>query len=153
MPYSAAPAAFVSLALAPLVVGLAVCSTAVAQTVTVDKETVASAVSDQLAKQVGSPPDSVTCPEDLEGVVGTELRCELVADNATYGLTVTVTSVKARTLISTSRSTTNRNSRNNWPGEASPSAGIRLICRTGLHQPCGALGHKSFTAKSTVAVA
>ena len=55
MPDLAAPAAFVSLALSPLVVGLAVCSTAVAQTVTVDKETVASAVSDQLAIQVGLP--------------------------------------------------------------------------------------------------
>jgi hypothetical protein len=54
MPHLAA-AAFVSLALAPLVVGLAGCSTAVAQTVTVDKETVATAVSDQLAKQVGRP--------------------------------------------------------------------------------------------------
>jgi hypothetical protein len=93
MTHFAAPTAFVSLALAPLVVGLAGCSTAVAQTVTVDKETVASAVSDQLAKQVGRPPDSVTCPEDLEGVVGTELRCELVAGIDTYGLTVTVTSV------------------------------------------------------------
>ena len=94
MPHLAAPAAFVSLALAPLVVGLAGCSTAVAQTVTVDKETVAAAVSDQLAKQVGSRPDSVTCPADLEGVVGTQLRCELVAGKDTYGVTVTVTSVK-----------------------------------------------------------
>ena len=98
MPHLAAPAAFVSLALAPLVVGLAGCPTAVAQTVTVDKEAVASAVSDQLAKQVGRPPDSVTCPEDLQGVVGAELRCELVADNDTYGLTVTVTSVKGTTV-------------------------------------------------------
>jgi hypothetical protein len=55
MPHLATPAAFVSLALAPLVVGLAACPTAVAQTVTVDKETVAAAVSDQLAKQVGRP--------------------------------------------------------------------------------------------------
>jgi hypothetical protein len=98
MPYWAAPAAFVSLALAPLVVGLAVCSSAVAQTVTVDKETVASAVSDQLAKQVGRSPDSATCPEDLVGVAGTQLRCELVAGNDTYGVTVTVTSVKGTTV-------------------------------------------------------
>ncbi len=94
MPHVAAPAAFVSLALAPLVVGLVGCPTAVGQTVVVDKETVASTVSDQLAIQVGSRPDSVTCPADLEGVVGTELRCELVAGNDTYGVTVTVTSVK-----------------------------------------------------------
>jgi len=98
MPHFAAPAAFVSLALAPLVVGLAGCPTAVAQTVTVDKEKVASAVSDQLATQVGRAPDSVTCPEDLEGVVGTELRCDLVAGNDTYGVTVTVTSVKGTTV-------------------------------------------------------
>ena len=69
-------------------------TTAPAQTVTVDKEKVASAVSDSLAKKVGYPPDSVTCPEDLEGVVGTELRCELVTGYDTYGVTVTVTSVK-----------------------------------------------------------
>ncbi len=98
MPHLAAPAAFVSLALAPLVAGLAECPTAVAQPVTVDKETVAGAVSEQLAKKVGSPPDSVTCPEDLEGVVGTELRCELVTGNDTYGLTVTVTSVEGTTV-------------------------------------------------------
>ena len=98
MPHLAASAAFVSLALAPLVVGLAGCPTAVAETVTVDKETVASTVSDQLAKTVGSRPDSVTCPADLEGVVGTQLRCELVVGNDTYGLTVTVTSVKGTTV-------------------------------------------------------
>jgi len=98
MMHLAAPAAFVSLALTPLVVGLAACPTAVAETVTVDKEAVASAVSDQLAQKVGRPPDSVTCPEDLEGVVGTGLRCELVAGDDTYGLTVTVTSVKGTTV-------------------------------------------------------
>jgi len=94
----AAPTTFVSLALAPLVVGLAACPAAVAEPVTVDKEAVASAVSDQLAQKVGRPPDSVTCPEDLEGVVGTGLRCELVAGDDTYGLTVTVTSVKGTTV-------------------------------------------------------
>ena len=98
MMHLAAPTAFVSLALAPLVVGLAACPTAVAEPVTVDKEAVASAVSDQLAQKVGRPPDSVTCPQDLEGVVGAELRCELVADDETYGSTVTVTSVKGTTV-------------------------------------------------------
>src|SRR5258705_10598646 len=71
MLYLAGPAAFVSLALAPLVVGLAVCSSAVAQTVTVDKETVASAVSDQLAKQAGRSPYSATCTWDLVDFSGT----------------------------------------------------------------------------------
>ena len=44
MPPLAASAAFVSLALAPLVVGLAGCPTAVAQPVTVENEAVASTV-------------------------------------------------------------------------------------------------------------
>src|SRR5258705_10803128 len=74
MPYLAAPAAFVSLALAPLVGGLAVCSSAVAQTVTVDKDPVATAVSDQLAKQGGRSPDPSTCPDDLVGLVAHRLR-------------------------------------------------------------------------------
>jgi hypothetical protein len=94
MPRLAAPAAVVSLALAPLVVGLAACSATVERSVTVDKEKVASEVSDQLAGQVGRRPDSVTCPEDLKGVVGTKLRCELVAGKDTYGVTVTVTGVE-----------------------------------------------------------
>jgi Domain of unknown function (DUF4333) len=98
MPHLAAPTAVVSLALAPLVIGLAVCSTAVAQTVTVDKETVASRGQRSTCEKVGHPPDSVTCPADLEGVVGTEMRCELVVGEDTYGLTVTVTSVKGTTV-------------------------------------------------------
>jgi hypothetical protein len=59
----------------------------------VDKDQVASRVSDNLAQQVGQPPDSVTCPGSLKGVVGTTLRCELTNDSKKYGMTVTVTSV------------------------------------------------------------
>ena len=47
----------------------------------------------QLAAAVGTAPDSLTCPGDLTAEVGTEMRCELTAGDATYGLTITVTAV------------------------------------------------------------
>jgi hypothetical protein len=37
---------------------------------TVDKNQVASQISDKLTQQVGKKPDSVTCPDNLKGVVG-----------------------------------------------------------------------------------
>lgn len=43
-----------------------------------DKDEVARAISDQLLQQVGQRPDSVTCPENLKGLEGTTIRCELV---------------------------------------------------------------------------
>jgi Domain of unknown function (DUF4333) len=62
---------------------------------TVDKNQVASKISDQLTQQVGSKPDSVTCPDNLKGVEGATLRCQLKDSGQTYGVTVTVTSVQA----------------------------------------------------------
>jgi uncharacterized protein DUF4333 len=59
----------------------------------VDKDAVAQQVSAQLAEQVGHAPESVTCPEDLEGKVGAKLRCELEDGGSTYGVDVTVTKV------------------------------------------------------------
>ncbi|MGB9308405.1 MAG: DUF4333 domain-containing protein [Mycobacterium sp.] len=59
----------------------------------VDKDQVASRISDKLTEQVGKQPDSVTCPGNLKGVVGTTLRCELTDGSKKYGMTVTVTSV------------------------------------------------------------
>lgn len=52
-------------------------------------------VSSALEEQIGQAPDKVTCPGDLEGEVGTEMRCELEAQGETIGLTVTVTSVES----------------------------------------------------------
>lgn len=57
---------------------------------TVDKDQVASTISDRLAQQVHRP-DSVTCPDNLKGVTGASLRCELTDQGQTYGMTVTVT--------------------------------------------------------------
>ena len=51
-------------------------------------------VSSVLEQQVGQAPDDVSCPDDLPGEVGAEMRCELTAGSDTLGLTVTVTSVE-----------------------------------------------------------
>ncbi|OBG40661.1 DUF4333 domain-containing protein [Mycobacterium sp. E3198] len=62
---------------------------------TVDKNQVASILSKKLTQQVGRKPDSVTCPDNLKGVVGATLRCELADSGEKYGIAVTVTSVDA----------------------------------------------------------
>jgi hypothetical protein len=62
---------------------------------TVDKNQVASVISDKLTQQVGKKPDSVTCPDNLKGVEGAALRCELADGGQKYGVSVTVTSVDA----------------------------------------------------------
>ncbi len=60
---------------------------------TVDKNQVASIISDKLTEQAGSKPDSVTCPDNLKGTVGATLRCELTDGAKKYGVSVAVTSV------------------------------------------------------------
>ena len=62
---------------------------------TVDKDQVANILSAKLTQQVGSKPESVTCPDNLKGVVGATLRCQLKDSGKTYGVLVTVTSVDA----------------------------------------------------------
>ncbi|HYZ68168.1 MAG TPA: DUF4333 domain-containing protein [Mycobacterium sp.] len=59
---------------------------------TVNKDDIANEIGDQMAEQFGGKP-SVTCPDNLNGDVGATLRCQLQAGDATYGVTVTVTSV------------------------------------------------------------
>ena len=62
---------------------------------TVDKNQVATVISEKLTQQVGRKPDSVTCPDNLKGVVGATLRCQLTDNNQKYGVNVNVTSVDA----------------------------------------------------------
>jgi hypothetical protein len=62
---------------------------------TVDKNQVASVISDKLTQQVGKKPDSVTCPDNLKGVEGATLRCMLTDNGEKYGISVTVTNVDA----------------------------------------------------------
>ncbi len=62
---------------------------------TVDKNQVAQRISEQLTQQVGRKPDSVTCPDNLKGIEGATLRCELNDQGTKYGVNVTVTNVDA----------------------------------------------------------
>jgi predicted thioesterase len=61
---------------------------------TVDKDAVADQINSQLTEQVGHPPESVTCPDNLKGTVGATLRCQLSDAGANYGVGVTVTGVQ-----------------------------------------------------------
>jgi Domain of unknown function (DUF4333) len=62
---------------------------------TVDKDQVAKVINYQLTQQVGKKPDSVTCPDNLKGVEGATLRCQLTDGADKYGVSVTVTNVDA----------------------------------------------------------
>ena len=62
---------------------------------TVDKNQVASVISDKLTQQVGKKPDAVTCPDNLKGTEGATLRCQLTDGADKYGISVTVTNVDA----------------------------------------------------------
>jgi hypothetical protein len=62
---------------------------------TVDKSQVEKSISDNITQQVGTKPDSVTCPDNLKGVQGATLRCKLVTGGQTYGVNVSVTGVDA----------------------------------------------------------
>ncbi|MEE6175969.1 DUF4333 domain-containing protein [Mycobacterium sp. 050134] len=62
---------------------------------TVDKNQVAQVISTKLQQQVGKKPDAVTCPDNLKGVEGATLRCQLTDGSDKYGVNVTVTSVDA----------------------------------------------------------
>ncbi len=58
------------------------------------KDKLADTVARKLAATTGRPKPDITCPEDLEGKVGTTTRCTLTGDDgSTLGVTVTVTSV------------------------------------------------------------
>jgi hypothetical protein len=60
---------------------------------TADKDAVAEQISTQLTEEVGTKPDAVECPEDLEAKVGATLTCTLTHEGVSYDVTVTVTSV------------------------------------------------------------
>jgi hypothetical protein len=62
---------------------------------TVDKDQVAKILSSKLTQQVGRKPDSVSCPDNLKGVEGATLRCELTDGSQKYGIAVIVTNVDA----------------------------------------------------------
>ena len=53
-------------------------------------------ISSGLEKQVGTKPDDISCPGDLEGTVGKTMRCTLTAGTDKLGVTVKVTSVDGK---------------------------------------------------------
>lgn len=76
-----------------LLFGLALAATACTTDPVVGETELEKSVQQTLADKVGVSPDSVDCPGELTGKVGTTMRCTLTAGGDTLGLTVTVTSV------------------------------------------------------------
>ncbi len=81
-----------------LVAGSLLALSACSGTASVSSDDVAQQISDQLAAQVGTAPDSVTCPSDLPAEVGATITCELTADGQTLPVTATVTTVDGSTV-------------------------------------------------------
>lgn len=50
-------------------------------------------LSNQMASQGGSPPDSVVCPSDLSADLGASVTCAVTKNGETRGVTVTVASL------------------------------------------------------------
>ncbi|MGQ0481857.1 MAG: DUF4333 domain-containing protein [Pseudonocardia sp.] len=61
---------------------------------TVSEAQVEQTLSDRLQEIVGQRPEAIDCPDELDGVVGTALRCALTAGSQRYPVDVTVTSVE-----------------------------------------------------------
>ncbi len=64
----------------------------------VKKEDVQNQISEKVAAQGGTKPDSVTCPSDLKAEVGATLDCKMSDGKKNYGVNVTVTSVDGKTV-------------------------------------------------------
>ncbi|MEV0246235.1 DUF4333 domain-containing protein [Nocardia sp. NPDC050712] len=62
-------------------------------TPTIEEADLEKSVQQTLTEKVGRTPDSIDCPGDLKGKVGTTMRCTLTADGTQLGLTVEVTGV------------------------------------------------------------
>ena len=72
-----------------LMLGATACGSGSVSTADLEAE-----VSVQLEQLVGQAPDSVDCPDALPAEVDAEVRCTLTSGDTTFGLTLTVTSVK-----------------------------------------------------------
>jgi hypothetical protein len=85
-----------ALAAMVVVVAMSGCSVrgSAGSTPSVSTDTLESTISDRLEAQVGQRPDSVSCPDRLQGTVGDTIRCTLSSGDSTYGITVTAKSVK-----------------------------------------------------------
>ena len=59
------------------------------------KSDVANQITSKMTDAAGNKPDSVTCPDNLKGVKGATLRCQLTDSGQKYGISVTVTGFEA----------------------------------------------------------
>lgn len=83
-----------ALLLAPVAaLALAGCSFSVGGT-SVDQEELEQTISDKLAEQVGTTPDDISCPGDLDAEEGTTMTCVLTHEGTSYDVTITVTGVE-----------------------------------------------------------
>jgi Domain of unknown function (DUF4333) len=82
----------------PLVFGITALAAAAACSLepsfSIDKDEVTRAISDQYEGNTGHAPQSVSCPGDLKGEVGTTMRCTLADGGNTFGVEVKVNKVE-----------------------------------------------------------
>lgn len=62
-------------------------------TATISKSELEQQASTALESAVGTAPDAVTCPGDLEATVGASTKCTVTAEGEELGATLTVTEV------------------------------------------------------------
>ncbi|MBH0775129.1 DUF4333 domain-containing protein [Nocardia bovistercoris] len=89
---------FAAAALPLFACALAACSVSIGSDPKIDESALEKSVKQTLTEKVGQEPDSIDCPGDLKGTVGTTMRCTLTAGGDQLGLTVTVTSVQDDTV-------------------------------------------------------
>ncbi|WP_054814149.1 DUF4333 domain-containing protein [Nocardia arizonensis] len=81
-----------------LACALTACSFSIGTDPKIKEVDLEKSVKQTLTEKVGQEPDSIDCPGDLTGKVGTTMRCTLSAGGDQLGLTVTVTSVQDDTV-------------------------------------------------------
>jgi hypothetical protein len=74
----------------PIAVGIAGCDS---KPHTVKKADVEGQISAKMTDAAGTKPESVSCPADLTGQVGSTLTCQMTVKTGDYGVLVTVTAV------------------------------------------------------------
>lgn len=75
---------------------------------TVSEAQVEQTLSDRLQEIVGQRPEAIDCPDELDGVVGTALRCALTAGHSATRRTSPSPASRASRSTSTSRSPSSR---------------------------------------------
>jgi len=86
--------------LVALTAGLSACSGEISVgggTPAVDQADLETQISDELAQQVGRPPEEIVCPGDLDAEVDATIGCTLNDSGESYPVIITVTSVDEET--------------------------------------------------------